>query len=122
MSRFLIDEDLPRSLALHLRERGIQAEDVRDVGLRGAPDAEVFRFAVDNGAVLLTADLGFANILVFPLGTHPGIAVARFPNETPVSTLNQTLATALLLLSEGDIRGNLVIIEPDKIRLRRKSG
>jgi predicted nuclease of predicted toxin-antitoxin system len=121
MGRFLVDEDLPRSLARHLRERGIEADDVRDVGLRGMPDSEIFRFAVESGAALLSADLGFANILAFPTGTHNGIVVARFPNETPVSALNQAIAAALMLLSPQDVSGNLIILEPDRIRLRRKT-
>ena len=39
---FLIDEDLPRSLAAALRKDGLAADDVRDLGLRGQDDANVF--------------------------------------------------------------------------------
>ena len=42
MLGFLVDEDLPRSLVSVLVEAGFQAHDVRDVGLRGKSDAEVF--------------------------------------------------------------------------------
>ena len=38
-----------------------------------------------NKAVLLTGDLGFGNLLHFPLGTHSGIFIAHFPNE--ISTI-----------------------------------
>lgn len=41
MPAFLVDEDIPRSLAVSLREAGFQAEDVRDAGLRGHSDAEL---------------------------------------------------------------------------------
>lgn len=66
MSRFLVDEDLPRSLAPALREAGFDTQDVRDVGLRGCSDAEVFARAQAEDRILLTADLGFANALAFP--------------------------------------------------------
>ena len=39
--KFLVDEDLPRSVAPLIRELGYDADDVRDVGLRGAPDSEI---------------------------------------------------------------------------------
>lgn len=83
--RFLVDEDLPRSLARRLSCAGLDALDVRDAGLRGHTDSEVAARAQADGRVLVSADLGFANILVFPPGTHPGIVVARLPNEMPTA-------------------------------------
>ncbi len=119
MGSFLADEDLPRSLVPYLQAAGIDAEDVRDVGLRGRPDDEIFRYAVSHGLTLLTADVGFGNILRFQPGTHRGIVVARFPNEVPVSLLNQSILTALRGLSDDELVGSLTIIEPGRIRLRR---
>lgn len=43
MPKILVDEDLPRSTAQLLRSLGVDACDVRDVGLKGTPDAEVFK-------------------------------------------------------------------------------
>jgi predicted nuclease of predicted toxin-antitoxin system len=40
VAKFLVDEDLPRSLARELRLAGIDAVDARDAGLRGRPDGE----------------------------------------------------------------------------------
>lgn len=111
MPRFLVDEDLPRSLTSAFRASGFHAEDARDVGLRGQPDEAVLHYAPSAGLVLLTGDLGFANILQFPLGSHAGIAVARFPNDMPAARLTQTI------LEDG----NLLIIEPERVRLRRKA-
>jgi predicted nuclease of predicted toxin-antitoxin system len=54
-------------------------EDVRDVGLRGQGGDAVFGYAQSKGLVLVTADLGFANVLRYPVGAHCGIVVARFP-------------------------------------------
>lgn len=121
MPRFLVDEDLPRSLVRLLREAGIQAEDARDAGLRGRPDDEVLEYAASQGLVLLTADLGFGNILRFPLGSHAGVLVARFPNEMPTTALNETILSSIRSLSDEEISGNLVVLEPGRIRLRRKT-
>ena len=121
MPGFLIDEDLPRSLASVLRGAGYETTDVRDAGLRGRPDSEVLSYAISRGLALLSADLGFSNLLRFPPGSHAGVIVARFPNEMPVAPLNQAILTSLLSLKEEDIRGNLVIIEPGRVRLRGKA-
>src|SRR3989442_15771512 len=102
--RVPIDEDLPRSLALALDVSGVEAHHVLDVGLCGAKDNEVFAHAVSHDLILLTGDLGFGNILRFPLGQHPGIVVAHFPNEISTSTLNGEIARALSSLSESELR------------------
>ncbi len=117
--KFLVDEDLPRSTALSLREIGYIALDVRDCGLRGKSDEEIFEYAQEVEAIILTADRGFGSILRFTPGTYCGIVVANFPNEIPTSELNAQIKRALSLLTEDDLKGNLVIIKPKKIRIRR---
>lgn len=119
MLQFLVDEDLPRSLYRQLLEVGLQATDVRDVGLHATPDEDIFRWAVANGYTLISADMGFSNILSFPLGAHHGIVVARIPNEIPLRALNRTIVEALLGVPEEDLRGNLLIVEPHRFRLRK---
>ncbi len=121
MASFLIDEDLPRSLAAALRKDALVAEDARDVGLRGQDDARVFSYAQTREFVLVSGDLGFANVLRYPLGTHSGIVIARFPNEMPAAQVTQSVVAGLRLLSDDDMRGNLVVISPGRIRLRRRS-
>ncbi len=117
--RFLTDEDLPRSLFRRLQEAGFQASDVRDLGLRTTPDVKIFRYAQEHGYTLLSQDMGFSNILRFPLGSHHGIVVARFPNAIPIQVLNQSLVEALQNVNEEELRGALLIVEPNRIRLRR---
>jgi predicted nuclease of predicted toxin-antitoxin system len=120
MSRFLVDADLPRSLARHLRAAGVEAEDVRDIGMRKSPDDDTFTYAVSYVLVLLSGDLDFGNILRFPLGSHSGIIVARFPNEVLTAKLNAAILQAVQSLSDEDIVGNLAIVEPGRIRLRKR--
>ena len=120
MLKFVVDEDLPRSSSRVLRDRGFEVFDVRDHGLRGKSDQEVFAFAQSQGAVILTADLGFGNHLDFPLGRHAGILICHFPNELSTAELNRQLGTLLDQMSEDDLKGNLVVFEPGKIRVRRR--
>ena len=119
MSRFLVDEDLPRSFAPALREAGFDTQDVRGVGLRGCSDAEVFARAQAEDRVLLTADLGFANALAFPAGSHAGIVVARVPNEMPVADVTRTILSALRDFADEELAGAIVIVERHRTRIRR---
>jgi len=120
MLKFVIDEDMPRSTAKVLRTKGYEALDVRDSGLRGKSDDEIFEFAQKEKAIILTGDLGFGNLLYFPIGSHSGIVIAHFPNEVSYLELNSQIIRAFETLSEIDFKGNLIIIEPGKVRIRRK--
>jgi predicted nuclease of predicted toxin-antitoxin system len=121
MWKFLIDEDIPRSTTAVLREAGHSVEDVRDVGLRGRSDQEVFQYAQSQGAALLTADKGFSSIVRFPLGTHAGILVVRVPDELPTQTINHEVLRALKDLEGEDLAGLLMVVEVGRTRIRRAS-
>ncbi|MBI3583099.1 MAG: DUF5615 family PIN-like protein [Nitrospinae bacterium] len=120
MIKFIVDEDMPRSTAVVLRNKGFYVLDVRDCGLRGKSDDDIFRFAQQVGAIILTGDMGFGNLLHFPIGSHVGIVIAHYPNEVSVSELNKQIIKAFDNLTEEDFKGNLIILEPGKIRVRRK--
>lgn len=79
-----------------------------------------FNIAQEKHAVLFTADLGFANILTFPLGTHKGICVLRFPNEMSNDKIDTIVLDLLKRLSQQDIEENLIIFTPRNFRIRRK--
>lgn len=117
MPGFLVDENLPRSLARRLRESGVEAHDVRDVGLRGRPDPEVLQTAIDRGLVLLSGDLGFGSLLR-TVPEFPGLILVRLPDEWSTSRVNETLEKALAPLLQKDLTGVLVVVEPDRVRLR----
>jgi predicted nuclease of predicted toxin-antitoxin system len=118
MTSFLVDEDMPRSTARVLRQAGYEAEDVRDLGLGGHIDDEVFEVAQSRGAVLVSRDLGFTNILRFPLGTHAGIIVIRVRSDVPPPRVNLELLTALSELPTENLRGLLVIVQLGRRRVR----
>ncbi|MEK7396361.1 MAG: DUF5615 family PIN-like protein [Candidatus Poribacteria bacterium] len=120
MLKFVIDEDMPRSTARILGSSGYDVKDIRDYGLRGADDLEVYQFAQDNQAIIVTGDMDFSNILKFPVGSHWGIIIAHFPNEVSNDEINRQLLNRLIEFKEDDFIGNLVIIEPGKVRIRSK--
>ncbi len=116
MREFLVDENLPRSLAPRLRDAGFKARDVRDLGLRGASDEKIFEFARSNGLVLLSSDLGFGGRLR-AMPESPGVVLARLPNEWPTEAVNELIERSLASLPDL-IPGSLVVLEPERIRIR----
>lgn len=98
----------------------MEAQHVLDIGLRGRSDEAILEHARLNSLVLVTGDLEFGNILRYPLGSHSGIVVSRFPNEVPSQTLNEAILEAVRHVDSGELTGNLLIVEPGKARLRKK--
>lgn len=120
LARFLVDECLPRSVALALTAAGYDAEDARDVGLRGKSDELVHERALAHDRILLTADLDFANALRFPPGSHPGIVVLRVPEEWRPAERTARLVAGLAEAGWEQMRGAIVIVEPARTRLFRR--
>jgi predicted nuclease of predicted toxin-antitoxin system len=53
MLRILVDEDMPRPTAGLIQSLGIDAIDLRDVGLKGATDAEAFGYAQKQEMIII---------------------------------------------------------------------
>jgi len=108
MPKFAIDEDIPRSTGKALKDCGYEVKDIRDHGLRGADDEVIYQFAQENKAVIITSDMGFGNILHFPIGSHFGIVIVHFPNEMTTNEINSQLVERFRDFTEDDFKGNLI--------------
>jgi len=115
--RFITDEDVPRSTARVLRDAGFDAVDVRDVGLRGKSDDEVFRCAQEENRLIITCDMGFSNILNFPPSENHGILVVRIPDSEPIDVFNREALHAVQEVGDNLSR-HPAIIEVGRVRLR----
>ncbi len=117
-ARCLVDEDLPRSTARALRSAGYETQDVRDIGLRGHSDEQVFAYAQAHAFTLMSADMGFTNPWRFPSRAHAGIVLIRLPKELPTDAMNREILNALATLADETLAGLLVIVELGRIRIR----
>jgi len=57
--QFLIDANLPPALALALIEEGHDALHIEEVGLRTAEDSQIWDYALQQKAILITKDEDF---------------------------------------------------------------
>ncbi|MDA8336148.1 MAG: DUF5615 family PIN-like protein [Peptococcaceae bacterium] len=114
----LIDEDPPRSTAPLLRSLGYDALDVRDIGLRGARDDEIFAYAYKADATIVTGDVGFVGMVYRSSQAHAGIILLRLPIDISIQGVNEILLKAISVLSEDQIRGNIIVVDQQKVRIR----
>lgn len=117
--KILVDEDLPIAAAELLRSNGYEATHVQELGLKGSTDRKLFDIAQEQHALILSADLDFANLLQFPLGNHHGIIVLRFPDYFRRSEIVRLVSGFLDSADMQTLVGALVIVQPGSYRVRR---
>jgi predicted nuclease of predicted toxin-antitoxin system len=81
--RFLVDENLPARLTAILRAEGWEAEHAYDVGLRNHPDTDVFAYARQAHAALVTQDHDLERDTVHFPKPHAGVVVVELPQDWP---------------------------------------
>ena len=118
MLKVLVDEDMPRPTAGLLRSLDIDAVDVRDVGLKGATDAKIFEYAQKERMVIMSRDMEFGNILKYPLGSHCGIIVGRFPCTFVRYQILDVIRKFFVDIEKSKLPNNLTILEVGKYRIR----
>lgn len=118
----LFDQNIPQEVTVWMREQRPTwvISHVKEVGLSGRPDSEIFRWAQSHQSIVITYDEDFADTRSFPLGSHNGVIRLRvWP-----TTIEMTKAAIERLISQvpsSDWSGSLIIIDREKIRLRKKT-
>ena len=79
--KFLIDQQLPATLADWFDRKGFSAVHVRELGMREAPDSIIWRYAAEQGAIIVTKDEDFA-VMRARLDAGPQIVWLRIGNAT----------------------------------------
>jgi hypothetical protein len=78
--KLLLDEMYAGKLAQVLRDQGIDAATVTELGMAGRPDADVFATAADGGYALLTENVSdFSRLCSEHIAAgrhHPGVLIA----------------------------------------------
>ena len=115
--RFKLDENLPVELAEVFREAGHDAVTVVDQGMEGARDSDLASVCLDEGRVIVTFDLDFADIRAYPPSAYPGLVVFRLDSQARDHIA--AAATRLLEVLAGvTLDGQLWIVEESRIRVR----
>jgi predicted nuclease of predicted toxin-antitoxin system len=75
--KLLLDENLSPSVAVVLRDEGIDAVHIRDRGMTSATDGEVLDRAYAEDRILVTANVGDFEALAGARELHAGIALVE---------------------------------------------
>ena len=93
--KLLIDENLSPRLAQRAQQAGIEAYAVIYVGLQGATDLEVWKYAWKYDLIVVTANVGDFLSLASTSALHPGVIAFResgLSREDQWARLNEALS------------------------------
>ncbi len=116
--QFKLDENLPPAAAGLPRELGHDVMTVYDQDLQRCTDPEVLAACQGEGKVLLSLDLDFSNILVYPPERYSGLIVLRLHKPGPRAVLS-LLRRVVPHLETVPVAGRLWIADEHRIRVRQ---
>lgn len=116
--RFKTDENLPAEVAAILSQHGHDAVSVHDQQLAGHPDDEIAIVCRSEERAIVTLDLDFSDIRVFPPGEYFGIMILR-PEFPSLPRIERLISRAIAALQTQPITGQLWIVEEHRIRIRQ---
>jgi predicted nuclease of predicted toxin-antitoxin system len=115
---FKLDENLRPEVGEPLRQLGPDVATIFDQGLRGRDDHEIADACRAEGRVLISLDLDFSNIRMFPPENSPGLIVLRLRSKGRAAVRNVFLR-AIAHLDQEPIAGRLWIVDEHRIRIHR---
>lgn len=83
----------------------------------GRPDEEISRVCLKEERVLVTLDIGFGDIRTYPPSTYPGIIILR-PDQSDMGSILSLMRRLLPVLEAEPLAGKLLIVEPERVRVR----
>lgn len=110
------DEGVDRSVVERLRQEGHEVVYVAELS-PGITDEEVLREANVRGALLVTADKDFGELVYRQDLIHAGVLLLRLSGLTAEAKTDTTAAT--LRDHEAELPGAFTVISPGIVRLRR---
>lgn len=116
--RFLADVGVSLSTVRALRQEGHDAVHLREQGLQRLPDEKILEKARQEGRIILTFDLDFADLLALGLASTPSVVIFRLHDETPASVIPKMMSVIRERQHELE-EGAIIMIENSRYRLRR---
>ena len=116
--RVKVDEDLPKAALTSVANYGHDVMGVLIQGMGGWKDPALWQAIQAEERFLITADKGFADIRIYPPGTHAGILLLR-PDQSGIGPLIELLQRVLMSCNLESLAGSVTVATPQGIRVRR---
>ena len=113
--RFLADENISRLVIERLRANGFDVDFIGETR-SGAPDVAVLEIADAAGCILITEDRDFGEMVIRQRLAARGVVLLeldRLSNAAEADLVAEVVAT-----HSNKLLGNLVVVEPGRIRIR----
>jgi predicted nuclease of predicted toxin-antitoxin system len=118
MTRFLLDEGLPRHAVVLLRADGIDAVHTTEVGASGLEDEAIIELARAQQATVVTLDDDFNALLALSGASSPSVVHLRIQGLKAEATA--ALVRKVLAHCADDLdAGAVVSVQPGRLRVRR---
>jgi predicted nuclease of predicted toxin-antitoxin system len=116
--KFLLDMNLPRSLAQRLAGEGHTCRHAGDIGLSQAMDVDIMAAAEKCQEVILTLDLDYGHLLAFSGDRAPSVIIFRLRDCHPAKLFSKLMG--LLPTIDQPLReGAIIILEDAAVRVRK---
>lgn len=115
--RFKIDENLPVEAADILQQAGHNVETVHSEEINGINDQRLSELCQKENRILVTLDIGFADIRAYPPSDFPGFVVIRSKQQERPYIL-AIIQKLIVKFKEEEVAGKLWIVESKRIRIR----
>ena len=116
--KFFLDENMPNSLLKTLKEEGHEVEHARKK-FSGASDKNIVQYAKRNNFILITRDLEFGSLLIYPKESHFGLIITRLPYYSTAKQITEHVRQFLKSINPEELEGSITILELGKYRIRR---
>ena len=118
--KFKIDENLPIEISEILNNAGYDSKTVNDQKLQGSKDSVIIEICKNEQRILITLDIDFTDIRLYPPEEYSGIIVLRGKIYSKNHLINILRKIMPLLNGNESLDRHLWIVEENKIRIRGK--
>ncbi len=112
-----VDEDLPNKVVQLLNERGYHAVSIIEQEMGGFKDTDLWPIVQAEQRFLVTADKGFADIRIYPPGTHCGVLLLR-PGKDGIWPILSLLEQVLESCDLNKLKRTVTVVTSRGIRIR----
>ena len=116
--KILADENIYEPIIGYLRNSGHDVISIRDSGLSGISDDDVYKRACAEKRVIITMDKDFSRTFRFPPEGCGGIIIVKLYKVT-VEEAFKHFKNYFAALKKDDITDNLIIVTQEGTRIRR---
>lgn len=116
--KFIADENIFKPLIDYLRAEKHNVFSIADSKYSGSQDEVIYKLACRRKRIIITMDKDFSRILNFPPQNCGGIIIVKIYRRKILETL-EIFKKYFKTIKEKDIKRNLVIINPESLRIRK---